>query len=148
MHEMDETVLTPQPGRPFRVIRPTPGEVRITFPKQIGKTSIFILVLGVAMVCLFLLPLIDALKTGGATSRYGAGLGGGLVMVGFGIVLIAGRRLVTVSESSFINRRVILGFPVLTSEVARSEIEAVKAEDEEGDHYVRIYPKSGPRIHV
>ena len=145
---MDEILLMPQPGRAFRVVRPMPGEVTVTFPKQIGKTSIFVLVLGIAVVGLFLIPLIDALKSGDSISKYGYGLGAGVVMVGFGVVFIAGRRRVTITDLSVVHRMVLLGVPILTSEVARSEISDIKVEDEEGDYYVRIYPKAGPRIHI
>ncbi len=137
-----------QPARPFRVERPAPGQVRVEFPRRRSATAFFVLALGLGVACLFAVPLVEALRSRKPTSKYGYGLGTGMMMAAFGVILLAGRRQVLVTERAVVHRLLLAGFPVLTSEVARDDLDSIRAEDGDGDHYVRIYPRNGPRAHI
>jgi len=137
-----------QPDRAFRVIRPAPGELRVDFPKRLSVSSLLVLALGLAVTCLFGIPLGRTLRKGGATSRFGYGLGAGLAMTGFGVALLAGRRQVLVTDRSIVHRMRLAGIPVLTSEVAKEDVASIQAEDEGADPCIRVYPRTGSRIHI
>lgn len=135
-------------ARPFRVVRAVPGEVRVEFPRRLTVGAFVVLALGVAVTCLLAIPMVKALRSGGATSKYGYGFGAGVAMTGLGFLLLAGRRQVLVTDRSIVHRMLIAGYPALTSEVAKADVASIRSEDDGGDHFIRIYPTTGPRIHI
>jgi hypothetical protein len=92
-------------------------------------------------------PLVQALRSKGATSKYGLGLGMGVMATAFGVALLGGRRTVAVTGRSLTHRLAIAGLPVMTSEIAKEDIDSVQAE-EEGGPCIRVYPRTGPRAHI